>query len=84
MTLQKMPQLWCVKLEDPKNFTSQALRRSRAVIHLDFPNAKNTSSADGMLAVVRTVTAFSFRKSTQNLMVPSFLGTGRTGDIQGE
>ena len=31
----KMPQLLCVKLEDPKNFTSQALRRSRAVIHLD-------------------------------------------------
>ena len=30
----KMPQLLCVKLEDPKNFTSQALRRSRAVIHL--------------------------------------------------
>ena len=32
----KMPQLLCVKLEDPKNFTSQALRRSRAVIHLGF------------------------------------------------
>ena len=30
----KMPQLLCVKLEDPKKFTSQALRRSRAVIHL--------------------------------------------------
>ena len=30
----KMPQLLCVKLEDLKNFTSQALRRSRAVIHL--------------------------------------------------
>ena len=29
----KMPQLLCVKLEDRKN-TSQALRRSRAVIHL--------------------------------------------------
>ena len=29
-----MPQLLCVKLEDPKKFTSQALRRSRAVIHL--------------------------------------------------
>ena len=29
-----MPQLLCVKLEDPKNFTSQALRRSRAVMHL--------------------------------------------------
>ena len=28
----KMPQLLCVKLEDPKQFTSQALRRSRAVI----------------------------------------------------
>ena len=33
----KMPQLLCVKLEDPKNFTSQALRRSRAVIHLVLP-----------------------------------------------
>ena len=33
----KMPQLLCVKLEDPKNFTSQALRRSRAVIHLEKP-----------------------------------------------
>ena len=33
----KMPQLLCVKLEDPKNFTTQALRRSRAVIHLAFP-----------------------------------------------
>ena len=32
----KMPQLLCVKLEDPKNFTSQALRRSRAVIHLNW------------------------------------------------
>ena len=32
----KMPQLLCVKLEDPKKFTSQALRRSRAVIHLGF------------------------------------------------
>ena len=31
MTLQKMPQLLCAKLEDRKNFTSQALRRSRAV-----------------------------------------------------
>ena len=31
----KMPQLLYVKLEDPKFFTSQALRRSRAVIHLD-------------------------------------------------
>ena len=30
----KMPQLLCVKLEEPKKFTSQALRRSRAVIHL--------------------------------------------------
>ena len=30
----KTPQLLCVKLEDPKKFTSQALRRSRAVIHL--------------------------------------------------
>ena len=30
----KMPQLLCVKLEDPKKNTSQALRRSRAVIHL--------------------------------------------------
>ena len=30
----KMPQFLCVKLEDPKKFTSQALRRSRAVIHL--------------------------------------------------
>ena len=30
----KMPQLLCVKLEDPKKFTSQALRRPRAVIHL--------------------------------------------------
>ena len=30
----KMPQLLCVKLEDPKKITSQALRRSRAVIHL--------------------------------------------------
>ena len=30
----KMPQLLCVKLEDPKKFTSQALRRSRAVINL--------------------------------------------------
>ena len=30
----KMPQLLCVKLEDPNIFTSQALRRSRAVIHL--------------------------------------------------
>ena len=29
-----MPQLLCVKLEDPKIFTSQALKRSRAVIHL--------------------------------------------------
>ena len=29
----KMPQLLCVKLED-KKITSQALRRSRAVIHL--------------------------------------------------
>ena len=35
----KMPQLLCVKLEDPKNFTSQALRRSRAVIHLVFASA---------------------------------------------
>ena len=34
----KMPQLLCVKLEDPKNFTSQALRRSRAVIHLGGTN----------------------------------------------
>ena len=33
----KMPQLLCVKLEDPKKFTSQALRRSRAVIHLVRP-----------------------------------------------
>ena len=32
----KMPQLLCVKLEDPKKFASQALRRSRAVIHLVF------------------------------------------------
>ena len=31
----KIPQLLCVKLEDPKKFTSQALRRSRAAIHLD-------------------------------------------------
>ena len=30
----KMPQLLCVKLEDRKKITSQALRRSRAVIHL--------------------------------------------------
>ena len=30
----KMPQLLCVKLEDLKKITSQALRRSRAVIHL--------------------------------------------------
>ena len=30
----KMPQLLCVKLEDPTNFTSQALKLSRAVIHL--------------------------------------------------
>ena len=30
----KMTQLLCVKLEDPKKITSQALRRSRAVIHL--------------------------------------------------
>ena len=30
----KMPKLLCIKLEDPKKFTSQALRRSRAVIHL--------------------------------------------------
>ena len=30
----KMSQLLCVKLEDPKKITSQALRRSRAVIHL--------------------------------------------------
>ena len=29
-----MPQLLCVKLEDPQKITSQALRRSRAVIHL--------------------------------------------------
>ena len=29
-----MPQLLCIQLEDPKNCTSQALRRSRAVIHL--------------------------------------------------
>ena len=33
----KMPQLLCVKLEDPNIFTSQALRRSRAVIHLNVP-----------------------------------------------
>ena len=33
----KMPQLLCVKLEDPKKITSQALRRSRAVIHLAKP-----------------------------------------------
>ena len=31
----KMPQLLCVKLEDQKKITSQAPRRSRAVIHLD-------------------------------------------------
>ena len=30
----KMPQLLYVKLEDPSKFTSQALRQSRAVIHL--------------------------------------------------
>ena len=36
----KMPQLLCVKLEDPKKITSQALRRSRAVIHLLLTNAR--------------------------------------------
>ena len=37
-----MPQLLCGKLEDPKKFTSQALRRSRAVIHLEIITAENT------------------------------------------
>ena len=31
----EIPQLLCVKLEDLKKITSQTLRRSRAVIHLD-------------------------------------------------
>ena len=45
----KMPQLLCVKLEDPKNFTSQALRRSRAVIHLGHtaPAVKGGSGGGG-------------------------------------
>ena len=37
----KMPQLLCVKLEEPKKITSQALRRSRAVIHLDFSTSEH-------------------------------------------
>ena len=44
----KMPQLLCVKLEDPKNFTSQALRRSRAVIHLGVATV-TSQGAEGIL-----------------------------------
>ena len=45
----KMAQLLCVKLEDPKHFTSQALRRSRAVIHLPIPT--NKASSDSKLTI---------------------------------
>ena len=46
MTLQKNPQLLCVKLEDPKFFTSQALRRSRAVIHLEISVVKSSGRGE--------------------------------------
>ena len=46
----KMPQLLCVKLEDPKNFTSQALRRSRAVIHLIRPRRDPSEGAPASAA----------------------------------
>ena len=43
----KMPQLLCVKLEDPKKLTSQTLRRSRAVIHLNQPTIIEHSLGHG-------------------------------------
>ena len=46
----KMPQLLCVKLEDPKNCTSQALKRSRAVIHLDKLTSHGSTEVERMRA----------------------------------
>ena len=50
----KMLQLLCVKLEDPKNFTSQALRRSRAVIHLVLSQWARDATGLGVMVAADT------------------------------
>ena len=49
----KMPQLLCVKLEDPKKFTSQALRRSRSIIHLPAAPPGHSGAGRERVASVR-------------------------------
>ena len=56
----KMPQLLCVKLEDPKKFTSQALRRSRAVIHLRPTTSNFKLMGDGLMVCHSGIVAWLY------------------------
>ena len=77
----KIPQLLCVKLEDPKKFTSQALRRSRAVIHLALlaairkwncliAHARGVGSSHTVTSTVRIAVVEILARSVPNITEP--------------